>query len=214
MKRKKLVLIGGGGHCKACIDVVESTNKYEIKGIIDRAEKVGQKVLGYPVIGSDDQISEIMHENIWFVITLGQIISAKLRSELFNRLLLMKANVATIISPFALISKYSKIGKGSIIMHDVIINPDVQIGENSTINTRATIEHDSIIGNNVHISTHAIINGNCTIGSNSFVGSNAVIFQGTTISENTIVGSGAVVTKNISNPGVYFGNPAKEKTNE
>ena len=35
---KKIILIGGGGHCKSCIDVIEQEGKYRIAGIVDMAE--------------------------------------------------------------------------------------------------------------------------------------------------------------------------------
>ena len=30
MNKKKIILIGGGGHCKSCIDVIESNNMFDI----------------------------------------------------------------------------------------------------------------------------------------------------------------------------------------
>ena len=55
--KDKLILIGGGGHCHACIDVIESTSTFEIIGIIDTKDKIGQSVLGYPIIGKDSDLS-------------------------------------------------------------------------------------------------------------------------------------------------------------
>jgi len=48
--KEKIILIGGGGHCKSCIDVVEQQGKYQIAGIVDLPEKLHQKLLGYEVI--------------------------------------------------------------------------------------------------------------------------------------------------------------------
>ena len=31
--KKKIILIGGGGHCKSCIDVIEGENKFEIANL-------------------------------------------------------------------------------------------------------------------------------------------------------------------------------------
>ncbi|MBI4309254.1 MAG: acetyltransferase, partial [Candidatus Omnitrophica bacterium] len=39
MVKKNLILIGGGGHCKSCIDVIESENKFKIAGIVDTKER-------------------------------------------------------------------------------------------------------------------------------------------------------------------------------
>jgi len=32
---KPIILIGGGGHCLSCIDVIEQTGLYQIIGILD-----------------------------------------------------------------------------------------------------------------------------------------------------------------------------------
>ena len=43
---KKIILIGAGGHCKSCIDVIEEEKKFEIVGIIDNFRK--KSIFGYP----------------------------------------------------------------------------------------------------------------------------------------------------------------------
>jgi len=45
---KDIILIGGGGHCRSVIDVIEQEGLFSIVGIVDRPEKLGDKVLGYP----------------------------------------------------------------------------------------------------------------------------------------------------------------------
>lgn len=50
------------------------------------------------------------------------------------------------------------------------------------------------------------------IGNNVSIGSNATILP-VSICDNVVIGAGAVVTKNITQPGVYAGNPAKKIRN-
>lgn len=207
----KLILIGGGGHCHACIDVIESTNRYEIIGIIDTKEKQNQLVLGYPIIGNDNDLALLVQRNIWFLITIGHISTPNPRQKLFEKLCSLGANIATIISPYALISRHSTVGLGTIIMHKAVISAGSVIGDNSIINTNADIEHDSIIRNHVHVSTHAVVNGNCLIDDGVFIGSNSTLLQGVCITKNTVIGAGSVVTKDVNNSGVYYGNPAKSR---
>ena len=38
---KEILLIGGGGHCKSVIDVIEQEGQFQIVGIIDKAELFG-----------------------------------------------------------------------------------------------------------------------------------------------------------------------------
>ena len=45
MSKEKIVLLGGGGHCRSIIDVIELENKYKIVGIVDKKELIGSKVL-------------------------------------------------------------------------------------------------------------------------------------------------------------------------
>ena len=52
-KMKEIILIGGGGHCKSVIDVIEQEAQFLITGIVDNSELIGTDILGYPVIGSD-----------------------------------------------------------------------------------------------------------------------------------------------------------------
>ena len=79
---EEIILIGGGGHSYSCIDVIESSGKYVITGILDKNKKIGSSILGYPVIGSDSDISRIINKNINFLITVGQLDSPETRSYL------------------------------------------------------------------------------------------------------------------------------------
>ena len=208
--REDIILVGGGGHCKACIDVIELEAKFQIKGILDLPEKKGQKILGYKIIGNDDDITDFAKQGYNFIITVGHLGNPKLRTRLYNAVKEKGGLLPIIISPLSHISNYSSIGKGTIIMHHAIINADTHIGKNCIVNNKALIEHDVVIDDNTHISTGVLINGNCSIGKNCFVGSGAAVKQSLVVCQNTIVGIGAIVTKDIKESGVYVGNPAKK----
>ena len=49
------------------------------------------------------------------------------------------------------------------------------------------------------------------IGNNVLIGSNSTILP-VTIVDDVIIGAGSVVTKDIIEPGIYFGNPAHKKS--
>ena len=77
MKMEKIILVGGGGHCTSCIDVIEQENRFSIEGIIDVPSKIGSTNLGYRIIAVDEQLPEIMKIFRNFHITLGHITSAE-----------------------------------------------------------------------------------------------------------------------------------------
>ena len=208
--KEDIILIGGGGHCKACIDVIEEDNRYVIMGIIDFPEKIGQSILGYPIIDCDENLEKITKEFNNFFITVGFIKSSKRRVELYNQIRSFGGSFPSIYSPKSHISKYAEVGEGTIVMHGAIINADAKVGNNCIINNQALIEHDVIVSDNTHISTGARINGECCIGENCFIGSGTIINHCVNVNSDIIIGSGSVVRKDIIVSGIYVGNPLRK----
>ena len=183
---KDLYLIGGGGHCRSCIDVIELQGEYRIAGIFDVPEKIGETILGYKIIDHDANIGKYAGENAWFLITLGQIKTADIRKQIFGN----NVRFATIVSPLAHVSKHATIGTGAIIMHHALVNAGAQVGKNCIINTKALVEHDCVVGDHCHISTAAVLNGSCIVGEESFIGSNTVLKHARVIPPKSVVSYG------------------------
>ncbi len=190
---KKLILIGGGGHCKSCIETIESTGSYSVAGILDVKEKVGGKILDYSIIGTDEDLEKYTGKEFSFLITVGQIKSNATRLKLYNRIKSLNLPLATVIASTAYVSKRAIIGEGTIIMHHAIINADVTIGVNNIINNKVLVEHDAQIGNHCHISTGAILNGGVQVKDNAFVGSGAITKEYTTIPEAAFIKANSIV---------------------
>ncbi|MCP4323277.1 MAG: glycosyltransferase [Psychromonas sp.] len=183
----KLILIGGGGHCSACIDVIESQQHYQIAGILDSEDKLGDTLLSYPYIGTDNDIDKYITDGYYFLITIGHLGNAHIREQLFTTINHLQGKLATVISPIAYVAKSATVGKGTIIMHHALINSNAQIGENCIINSKSLIEHDCTIQSNCHISTAATINGGVTVEECSFFGSNATCKQGSVITKGSFI---------------------------
>jgi len=208
-KYQPIILIGAGGHCKACIDVIEQKGRYRIAGLVDVEDKLHEKILGYEIIATDEDLPRLVNEYPYFLITIGQIRSAKKRIDLFNSLKKMGADFPVIISPLAYVSKHASIGKGTIVMHQAFINAGVCIGMNCIVNTKSLIEHDVSIADNCHIATGAVINGGTHIAQQTFIGSNAVTKESIKIGKRAIIGAGSVVTEDVPDNTTVFGMPAR-----
>ncbi|MBE0514841.1 NeuD/PglB/VioB family sugar acetyltransferase [Sulfurimonas sp.] len=170
---ERIILIGGGGHCRAVIDVIEMQNRYEIVGIVDKKELLGQDVLGYKIIGSDDDLEALFTTCKNAAITVGQIKSNEARVRVFDKLKKIGFNLPTIISPLAYVSKHAHVDEGTIVMHHALVNSNAKVGKNCIINTKALIEHDVVVEDNCHISTGAVVNGGVVVKKDTFYGSNA-----------------------------------------
>lgn len=188
--KPKLILIGGGGHCKSCIDVIEQENKYDIAGIVDSNKSISD-LLGYQFLGHDDDLAKLKLNYDYAVVTIGQIKTPAIRIRLLDYAKSLGFKLPAIISPRAYVSGHAKIGSGTIVMHDALINAGAIVGDNCIINTKSLIEHDAVIENNCHISTGAIINGGVIVKQGSFVGSNAVTKESVNTKENDFIKAGS-----------------------
>ena len=154
--KKKIILIGCGGHAKVCADVVLNSGKFQIAGVVCDEKK---NVLNLPQIGTDKNLKILKKKYNYALITIGQIKNYQKRLGVLKKLKKLDFKIPVIISKQAITSKSAKIKSGTIVMDRAVIHQDVNIGENCIINTGAIIEHDVIIGSNSHISTGAIVNG-------------------------------------------------------
>ncbi len=119
-----------------------------------------------------------------------------------------------------------KIGDNTFIGPFVEIQKNVTIGKNCKIQSHAFICELVTIGDNCFIS-HGVMfindlfkdrgpaDGDRTkwketvVGNNVSIGTNATILP-VRICDNVVIGAGAVVTKDITEPGIYVGNPARK----
>jgi sugar O-acyltransferase (sialic acid O-acetyltransferase NeuD family) len=204
-----IILYGGGGHCMSVIDVIEATGQYRIAGIVDIKAKVGQKVSGYEIIGSDEDIARLAQTYKTWCVTIGQIKGAAKRMESYRLFKNLGLQLPSIISPLSYVSKNAVVMESTVVMHHVLINAGAQVGVNCIINTKALLEHEVRVGHHCHISTSAVLNGQVTVGDECFIGSRAVVKNGITIHNNVIAGAGAVVLNEVAAGQTVAGNPAK-----
>ncbi len=217
MNKKRLILIGGGGHCKVVISILRKLKDFEIVGIVDNY-KTGEIIEGIRVIGADNNLKDFYKENIHYaLITVGSVGDNTKRYKLFNMVKEIGYEFPIVISPAASMDESTKIDEGTVIMPGSIINVDSIIGKNCIINSGAIIEHDCKIGNHCHIAPGVHLSGGVNIGNLTFIGIGSTIIQGIKIGKNVTIGAGSVVIKDIPENVVVVGNPAKiikRKANE
>lgn len=185
-----ILLIGAGGHARACIDVIEQEGRFTIAGLVGRPHEVGEKVLGYPVIGTDADLARLLLEYAHVLITVGQIKSSEPRMRLFSLAEQSGCDLPVIISPKAYVSSHAQVGKGTIVMHGAMVNAGADVGCNCILNSKSLVEHDVVIGDHCHIATGAVVNGGVNVGAGTFIGSCSSVRQGVKIGDRCVIGMG------------------------
>lgn len=207
--KKKIIIIGAGGHSKVIIDIISKNENYEIIGLIDKDYKKKKKVLEYDVIGDDSIISKLYARGIKNAfVAIGD---NELRHRISENLVSIGFSIVTAISKAAYVADSVRLGYGVAVMPGAVINSDTIIGNNVIINTNASIDHDCNIGDSCHIAPGANLSGNVSIGAGSFLGTGCKVRDGMNIGEWSVVGVGSAVVKDIPSYSLAYGIPAKVK---
>ena len=193
----EILLVGAGGHARACVDVIELSGKFKVSGLVEKDKTGNRENLGHKVIGTDNDLSSLRQKYNNALIAVGQINSPAIRIKLFEILKKLDYSLPIIISPRSYVSKYARISEGTIIMHDVLVNANAKIGINCIINNKTLIEHDTIIGDHCHIATGVILNGDVKVGDESFIGSGVVTKQYISIGNNCVIGAGVTLKTDV-----------------
>jgi acetyltransferase-like isoleucine patch superfamily enzyme len=107
----------------------------------------------------------------------------------------------------------SVIGRGSFVAPYSTILLNAKIGNHCIVEAYCLIAHYSELKDNVIIHAGSMIAGKTTVGSNTVFQFKASALPGLTICEDVEVGATSTVTKNILEPGIYLGTPARRVGN-
>ena len=200
MNKLNIVILGAGGHTRSTLNLIDR-EFYHIIGIFDESfnPNLKEEISGVPVIGTQEEIP--IKTNI--ILSVGDIRKRKkLYTKYENRLI-----YKNLIHKTVYIEESSSLGGCNQIFANSYINSNTIIGNNNILNSACIIEHESKLGSHNHISVGSIICGRVTIGDECFIGAGSVIKDGVKICNQVTIGANSLVIKDITQPGVYVGNP-------
>lgn len=192
-----MILFGASGHAKVVLDILFLNGK-QVELILDDNPTTSY-IFNIPVKQSDVDY----HEDASVIVSIGNNFFRKKVVD-SHHFIYEKA-----IHPSAIISEFSSIGIGTVVMAGVIINASAKVGNHCILNTCSTIDHDCFLEDFVHISPNASLAGNVHIGEGTQIGIGAVVIQGIRIGKWCIIGAGAVIIKDVPDYAVVVGNPGR-----
>lgn len=179
-----------------------------VVGFLDDNTKLQKsQVLGLPVLGGTDSLMN--YTRYGFTSGIGN-------DKTFRTRLKFLQNISELLIPIICISKLSVISKAANIEAGAIVSPNCFIGSNSTIGSFVYVMPNTFIGHSSQISAGSIIcggvtiSGNVNIGESCYIGAGSIIKDHINISPGILVGSGSNVISDLTDQGVYVGNPARK----
>lgn len=217
MSKKKILLLGTGGHCLSVLDSLITLSSYDAIGLIDKkinatpTSQEPRKIMGIPILGDDSDLEGLFAAGYSEAfITVGSIGDVSLRKKIYMTIKQIGFHVPNIIDKSSVLSSFAILGDGIYVGKNSIINAGTRIGDCAIINTSSVIEHECSIGDFVHISPRSTLCGGVMVETGTHIGAGSVVKQNVHIGEDTMVGMGSVVLNDIDSRVVAFGNPCKE----
>ena len=199
LMKKKLIIIGAGGHGRVVRDIARS-NGYRRIFFLDDERKDGIETLG-----AISDFTRYLNTHVFFV-AIGD---SRARARITESLVKAGGRIVTLIHPSATVSEDAKIGIGTVVMAGAVIGSGSTIGDRAIINTNSAVDHDCVIRDFSHVSVGASLGGCVTLEPHVWVGAGATLINNVDVCEGCLIGAGAVVVRDISERGTYVGVPAR-----
>jgi sugar O-acyltransferase (sialic acid O-acetyltransferase NeuD family) len=207
---RKLLLLGGGGHCKSIIDSLSGCNAYAGIGIVEKSGNAHAPILDIPVVGTDEDLEKLKGEGYTDAfVSLGSIGNTSNRRKLYEMIASLGFSIPYIIDGSAIVSSNSTLGRGLFIGKHAVVNAGSVLGDGVIVNSSATIEHDCIIGAFTHVSPGVVLCGNVVIGEDAHIGAGSIIRQQVNVGHNAMVGMGSIVLHDVPDNVIAYGNPCR-----
>lgn len=198
------MLAGGGGHALSLLEAIPDPDS-----IVGYTAPAAAAAMPLEWLGDDSIVPILKKDNKFHIafVYAGLPLMDK-RRRIIEQYEEYGAGFASIIASSAIVTPHSTLADGVAIMNGAIINR-ATIGRHVVVNTGAIVEHDSEIGSNTFIGPGAVMGGGVKIGRDCFIGLGSKIKNGVSIASEVTVGMGSVVTTDLTEPGIYHGNPLK-----
>ena len=208
---ERVVVVGGGGHAKVIIEILQDDGALEIVGCTISGARTAS-VCGVSVLGDDSELPQIYASGVRYAfIAVGD---NRVRRSLAHKALALGFSLAKAISPRAVVSPRAEVADGAAIMAGAVINSCARLGTGSIINTSVSVDHDCSIGDWVHIAPGTNLAGCVTVEEGAFMGIGSRAIPGITIGAWSVVGAGAVVVRDVPAGVTAIGVPARVKNGE
>jgi sugar O-acyltransferase (sialic acid O-acetyltransferase NeuD family) len=201
---RRLAVLGASGHGKVVADAAAQAGWSDITFYDDRLSQ-STPVGPWAIAGGTAELLQMRANYDAAVVAIGD------NSSRLTKQALLAAHgipLASVRHPSTIISRYSQIGAGSVILAGAVISAFATVGAGCIINTGATVDHDCVLGDGVHISPGGHLGGGVHIGDRSWVGIGAVIRHDIMVGADVMVGAGAAVVRHVADGLTVVGVPA------
>ena len=196
-----MIIYGASGHAKVIIDCLKARG-HSVNGIFDDNPKV-KRLLNQDVL---HHYKPDLYPGEELIIAIG---NNQIRKRLADKISNFHPPPPVLYHPSTTIAGDVKMGKGTVVLHNAVIQSSTSIGRYAIINTGATVDHDCLLEDFVHIAPNTTLCGIVSVGEGTLVGAGSVVIPTIKIGKWCVIGAGSVIIEDVPDYSMVVGNPGK-----
>lgn len=183
-----LMILGAGGHGRTLCELARLLGYAGIVFLDDNASlchETNKLIIG--------KISELpLHINRANNVVIG-IGNNKVREQLYQQVISLGIQPATLIHPSAFVSPSATIADGSVILAGAVVGANAKLGVATIVNSHSTVDHDSILGDFAHLGVGVHLAGSAEIGKSAFLQAGTVGGYNAKVDDYSVCPAGTVL---------------------
>ena len=203
----ELLLLAASGLAREAMAMVREGDEYDVVGILDDDDSLRTTDIdGAHVLGPFELVQAYRHAQVALCIGSGPA-----RERAVGRLAGLgfdASRYATLVHPSISIPEGCIVGRGSILLANVVLTADVFLGEHVVAKPGVVLTHDDVIEDFVTLAPGVCLGGSVRVGRGAFIGMNASVRDRSLVGAYSVIGMGAVVLKDVPTHETWVGVPA------
>lgn len=212
----KIIVIGGKGTAVVIAEQIYDTqrkrNNVEFLGFAFDDEAFGKEINGFPILCKTYNAYKEYEKypDVKFIYQLYRADLMEERTALLHSYGIPRDRFATFVHHSSCVAKSARVGYGSVILANAVVNSNAVIGDFTIINSNSLIEHDTKVGDNNFLAAHTAVGSHTLIGDGNFFGLNVSVNNYIQIGNYNFVGMASNVIKGLGDREKVYGNPARK----
>ena len=198
-----IIIYGGGGHGKSVIELINALHAYKVIGVVDDGIPTSESILGLPVIGGEEILSEIYAQGVRLAANaVGGIGNIAIRMQVFQGLAEAGFACPALVHPTAYVEPSAHLSAGVQVFPHAYVGSEARLGYGCIVNTGAIVSHDCILEDYVNISPGAMLAGEVQIGGGVLVGMGTTINLRVKVGRRARIGNSSTVKTDVPEEGI------------
>jgi acetyltransferase EpsM len=198
-----ILIYGGGGHGKMLIDLLHALKTYHIIGVLDDGLPIGSIVMGIPVLGGGEVLSDFYAQGVRLAANaVGGIGNIAVRINVFQKIAQAGFACPALVHPAAFIEPGARLSPGSQVFAHAYVGSEADIGFGVIVSTGAIVSHDCVLGECTNLAPGAILAGEVRLGRGVLIGMGVTVNLRVQVGAGARVGNGATVKADVPENGL------------